>query len=204
LKRDHFTFTPFKGLRDSLGEKRNPAETRTEEEVFLDAMSDVREIREFREIPYRKPGNRPRKGILAKKRDDTVEILRAIVRGEKKIRLSDTGEYIEWRSPEFNRNITRRLHEGDYSVQDCIDLHGMTTSEAEEALFRFFREAIRRGHFCVKVIHGRGLRSHRGPVLKKAMEKWLHGSFRKLVGAYVTAKDCDGGLGATYIILKQR
>jgi DNA-nicking Smr family endonuclease len=80
----------------------------------------------------------------------------------------------------------------------------MTVAEAEDALCRFFREALQRGHSCVKVIHGRGLRSPKGPVLKKAMEKWLHGPFKKWVGAYVTAKDCDGGLGATYIIIKQR
>ena len=195
------TFNPFKGLKESLREKRNRCEIRTEEEIFLEAMSDVREIKEFREIPYKKP---PKREPLQGKKDDTLEILQAIVKGEKKMRLCDTGEYIEWRSPGLKKHLIRRLHEGDFSVQDYIDLHGMTLGEAEEALCRFFREALQRGHSCVKVIHGRGLRSPKGPVLKKAMEKWLHGPFKKWIGAYVTAKDCDGGLGATYIIIKRQ
>ena len=102
----------------------------------------------------------------------------------------------------MRKDIAWRLHQGDFSVQDYIDLHGMTLSEAEEALCLFFREAIKKRLFCVKVIHGRGLRSPRGPVLKEALKRWLQGSFKKWVLAYSTAKDCDGGLGATYLILK--
>jgi DNA-nicking Smr family endonuclease len=100
--------------------------------------------------------------------------------------------------------MTKRLHEGNFSVQDCIDLHGMTRNEAEKELTRFFSEAVKKRLFCIKVIHGRGLRSPQGPVLKEAFKGWLHGSFRKWVLAYATAKDCDGGLGATYILLKAR
>jgi DNA-nicking Smr family endonuclease len=96
------------------------------------------------------------------------------------------------------------LHEGDFSVQDFIDLHGMTLAEAEEAFSFFFRDSLRKHLFCVKVIHGRGLRSPGEPVLKTALVKWLQGTFRKRILAYATAKDCDGGLGATYIILKTR
>jgi DNA-nicking Smr family endonuclease len=78
----------------------------------------------------------------------------------------------------------------------------MTLSEAEEALQHFFRCAVQKGFFCVKVIHGRGLRSPRGPVLKEALKKFLHRSFSKWILAYATASQCDGGLGATYVILK--
>jgi DNA-nicking Smr family endonuclease len=78
----------------------------------------------------------------------------------------------------------------------------MTLCEAEEALISFFRDAVKRRLFCIKVIHGRGLRSPNGPVIKEALKQWLHGPFRKWVMAYASAKDCDGGLGATYIMLK--
>jgi DNA-nicking Smr family endonuclease len=131
-------------------------------------------------------------------------VLRHIVEGKKKIRLSDTGEYREWTNPSLRGNVSRRLHEGRFAVQDSIDLHGMTRDEAEEALHCFFAGAIRKRLFCIKVIHGRGLRSPRGPVLKEALGKWLQGSLRKWVLAYATAKDCDGGLGATYIILRSK
>lgn len=208
------TLKDLRGLKESLqvrrvsdriithrSDKKESSKHKTDEEIFREAMADVREIKEFREIPLRKaPEIKPR----PLRRDDDLAALRAIVSGKRKIRLSDTGEYMEWTTPEMGRDITGRLHRGDFSVQDSIDLHGMTVDEAEEALIRFFKEALRRHMFCVKVIHGRGLRSPRGPVLKEALKSWLHGSFRKWTAAYATAKDCDGGLGATYIILKSR
>lgn len=205
MKTSGWSFTPFKGLKDALESKRytfskkDTIKNKSDEEVFLDAMADVREIKEFREIPPKKP---PRIKPSPVRKEDTLAILRQIVNGEREIRLSDTGEYMEWISPDIRKDIARRLHRGDFSVQDYIDLHGMTLSEAEEALFLFFREAIKKRLFCIKVIHGRGLRSPRGPVLKEALKTWLHGSFKKWILAYSTAKDCDGGLGATYIILK--
>ncbi len=201
------SYTPFKGLRKVLEgnqftfAKKDIVEIRTDEEIFLDAMSDVREIREFRQIPPKQP---PKIVFPPERRDESLEDLKRVVTGETKIRISDTGEYIEWISPDIRKDILKKLHRGDFSVQDYIDLHGMTLGVAEEALSSFFREAVRKRLFCIKVIHGRGLRSPNGPVLKEALEKLLQGQFRKWTLAYSTAKDCDGGLGATYIILKSR
>lgn len=195
------TFKALEGLKKTLKSGGEVALGKTDQEIFSEAMADIREIKEFREIPFRKsPGIRPR--IV--QGDNTIEVLKQIVEGKKKIRLSDTGEYMEWTCPSLRGNVSRRLHEGCFAVQDCIDLHGMTLGEAGEALNLFFREAIRNSLSCIKVIHGRGLRSPKGPVLKEALSKWLHGSLRKWVLAYATAKDCDGGLGATYILLRSR
>lgn len=211
MRTSEWSFAPFKGLKKVIESNKNTVikkdtiKDKTDEEIFIEAMADVREIREFREIPIKEPprikhpeGSRR----LLYRADDSLEILRQIVSGERKIRLSDTGEYMEWISPNMRKDITQRLHQGDFSVQDYIDLHGMTLGEAEEALCLFFREAIKKRLFCVKVIHGRGLRSPGGPVLKEALKKWLQGTFRKWVLAYSSAKDCDGGLGATYVVLK--
>ena len=180
--------------------RREPAE-KTDEDVFSEAMADVREIPEFREIPCKTPPHRRRNSART---DRSREALERIVKGQERIRLSDTGEYIEWSNPCARRDVTKRLHEGGFAVQDSIDLHGMTLAEAEEALKCFFTEALRRRSFCVKVIHGRGLRSPNGPVIKEAMKVWLERSFRKRVVAYASARDRDGGLGATYVLLKQR
>lgn len=213
IKKSEWTFTPFHGLKDALERKRDEensivtAKEQTDEEIFNDAMADVNEIKEFREVPFTAPSRfkySKENKKLHLEADDSVEVLRQIVNGEKKIRLSDTGEYIEWVSPNIKKDIAQRLHQGDFSVQDYIDLHGMTLGEAEEAFGLFFKESLRRQLFCIKVIHGRGLRSPNGPVLKEALKKWLHGKFRKWILAFSSAKDCDGGLGATYIILKSK
>ncbi|MEW6584872.1 MAG: Smr/MutS family protein [Nitrospirota bacterium] len=179
--------------------EKSMTDDRPDEEIFLEAMADVKEIREFREIPVGKP---QRIKIAAGQKDNTPEILRQIIRRECKIRLADTGEYVEWISPIARKDLARKLHYGRFSVQDYIDLHGMTLDGAEDALRTFLMEARRKRLFCVKVIHGRGLRSPNGPVLKEATQRWLKGPFRKWVLAYSTAKDCDGGLGAMYVLLK--
>ena len=189
----------LKVLKDSLAVQKPIPRARTDEELFLEAMAEVREIKAFREIPFKGPREmKPR----ITPTEDGVEVLGQIVNGRRKIRLSDTGEYMEWTSPRARGDIAMRLHQGGFAVQDSIDLHGMNLTEAQEALTLFFREAVRRRLFCIKVIHGRGLRSPGGPVLKKAFRKLLHGPFRKWILAYATAKDCDGGLGATYVILR--
>ena len=198
-------FAPFKELKEILESRqfsfsaKKIAVTKSDEEIFRDAMADVREIREFRELPLKSP---PKFDKIRPVKDDSLEILQQIVNGERKITLADTAEYIEWTRPNVRKDIIRRLHNGDFSVQDSIDLHGMTLGVAEGAFSAFLREALQKHLFCIKVIHGRGLRSPNGPVLKEALKKWLRGTFSKWVLAYVTAKDCDGGLGATYIILR--
>jgi DNA-nicking Smr family endonuclease len=198
LTRSLASFKELKNIIDIKGPIKN---VKTDEEIFLEAMTDVRENKEFRKIPYQSP---PAVKISTPQQEDDVNVLKEVVLGKRRIRLSDTGEYIEWTRPGTRKDLARRLHKGDFSVQDCIDLHGLTLTEAEEALIEFFREAILRQYSCIKVVHGRGLKSPHGPVLKEAFKKLLRGPFRKWVLAYATAKDCDGGLGATYVLLKLR
>jgi DNA-nicking Smr family endonuclease len=207
MKTSKLAYTPFKGLKAVLEKrqfalrKQDIVEVRSDEEIFREAMSDVREITEFRNIL---PGSPPNTQPIRSQKDDSLDVLSRIVEGKTKIRLSDTPEYIEWVRPRIRKDIIEKLHRGEFSVQDSIDLHGMTLVEAEDALSCFFKQAIQKRLFCVKVIHGRGLRSPQGPVLKEALKRFLHRSFSKWTLAYVTAKQSDGGLGATYIILKSR
>jgi DNA-nicking Smr family endonuclease len=192
------SLSSFKELKNALQIKEKPCREKADEEIFLEAMIDVRAYKEFRKIPYTRPAIK----VMPYRVEDAVEVLKEIVYGKIKIRLSDTGEYTEWTRPDVRKDLAKRLHQGDFSIQDYIDLHGLTIIEAEEALRQFFRKAIANQYTCVKVIHGRGLKSPKGPVLKEALKRWLQRPFRKCVLAYATAKDCDGGLGATYVLLK--
>jgi DNA-nicking Smr family endonuclease len=204
---------PFAGLKKALRERGsrpgysretlftgNPPE-KTDREVFSEAMADVRQIPCFRRMSPKEPGTCPPRNPQT---DGTVERLRALVEGRERITLPDTDEYMEWRRPGMQRDVTQRLHRGDFSVQECIDLHGITRDEARGELEDFFREVVRRGVTCVKVIHGRGLRSPGGPVIKETVRELFARSLRKYVLAYATARNCDGGLGATYVLLDTR
>jgi DNA-nicking Smr family endonuclease len=175
----------------------------TDDELFRDAMKEVREIREFREIPVHQKKNAFRsKCKNAIPDQEALKTLEEIVRGRKAVILSDTQEYIEWINRDYHEDIIDKLHKGQYSVQDCLDLHGIIVEEAEKEVELFLNGALRKGYRCVKIIHGRGLRSVKGPVLKQALITWLLYRYRKNIIAFVTARQCDGGLGALYVLLR--
>jgi DNA-nicking Smr family endonuclease len=137
--------------------------------------------------------------------DDTVSRLHCLIRDGKGFIVSQTPEYMEGKGPTVAPDITERLHRGHYSIEAHIDLHGQTAAEAESSFNRFLRESTRLGRRAVLVIHGRGLSSPDRPVLKNRVDQWLSSGFwRKWVAAYCSARMCDGGAGATYVLLRAR
>lgn len=110
------------------------------------------------------------------------------------------GEELVFHRPGIQPAVLRKLRRGDYRVQGEIDLHGLTVGEAKQALRDFLAHALMRQWRCVRIIHGKGLRSgHRGPVLKAMV-----GAMLRKVGpvlAYVSARQVDGGTGAVYVLL---
>ena len=206
-----FLFQPFedlkkiieaKGMRISckppVAKKEKPL---NEEELFVNAMREVREIKEFRNIPLRR-----RKEIALPRKissdNETIKALEEIITGKRSVYLPDTQEYVEWINRDYRGVNIRKLHEGKFSVRDYLDLHDMSVEEAENEIEYFIKDSLIKGLRCIKIIHGRGLKSPKGPVLKNSLLKWLSGRYRKFIIAFVTARQCDGGLGALYILLK--
>jgi DNA-nicking Smr family endonuclease len=111
-----------------------------------------------------------------------------------------SGEELVFHRTGIQPAVLRKLRRGDYRVQGEIDLHGLTVAEAKQALREFLAQALLRQWRCVRIVHGKGLRSgHRGPVLKGMVGTML----RKLapVLAFVSARQVDGGTGAVYVLL---
>ena len=98
-------------------------------------------------------------------------------------------------------DVVGKLRRGHWSVQAEIDLHGMNTDEAHDALADFVGGARERGMRCVRVIHGKGLTSpNREPVLKGKVRNWL--AHWDEVLAYAEAPQHAGGGGAVLVLLK--
>ncbi len=204
-------FQPFKDLKKIIESKKlrmpctSPVAKKDsppdDDELFAIAMKEVREIKEFRKIPVmrRKEAALCRKISADKEAMNTLE---DIVAGRRAMHLPDTPEYVEWLNQDYRGTVIWKLHEGKFSVQDYLDLHGLCVEEAENAVGNFLRESRLKGLRCIKIIHGRGLRSPKGPVLKDALIKWLSGRHRKNIISFVTARQCDGGLGALYVLLR--
>ena len=114
--------------------------------------------------------------------------------------LLDTDDELSYRRPGIGTDVTRKLRKGHWSLQGQIDLHGLRSDEAREALAQFIRDAHKRGWRCVRVVHGKGLGSPgKTPVLKAKVQRWL--VQKSEVMAFVQAKAAEGGAGALVVLL---
>ena len=113
----------------------------------------------------------------------------------------DSSEELSYRTDGIQDSVFRRLKRGAYRVGDELDLHGLRSGEAKQAVAQFLAHCQQRDIRCVRIIHGKGLRSKGdGPVLKQHLDGWLRR--RDDVLAYCSARPQDGGTGAVYVLLR--
>jgi DNA-nicking Smr family endonuclease len=167
--------------------------------LFRSAVSDARPLQAARRVEPVRARHAPRARM--------AHAERAAVLAES---LAEPGPFIEtlpgdelkYRRPGIAEQTLRELRRGDYRVEAALDLHGMTGAEATAAISRFLASALTRGLRCVRVIHGKGMRSGpRGPVLKQAVNTLLRRTNHVL--AFTSARARDGGTGATLVLLQK-
>lgn len=148
--------------------------------------------------PHFRPGERDEAEALAALSD--------LVAGNGRFDVSDTEEHLEGAVVGLDARLLRRLRSGEFAVQAHLDLHGFTADAAKEEVRGFLLRALRAGHRCVLVVHGRGHNSpDRRSVLKEGLRSWLtRGELAQIVLAFSTARGCDGGAGATYVLLRRQ
>jgi len=97
----------------------------------------------------------------------------------------------------------RDLKRGTFRVAESLDLHGMTSDEAERALRGFFDRLRGPRERAVLVVHGRGSHSPGGRgILRDEIAGWLASSpLADHVLCFATARPKDGGSGAVYVLL---
>ena len=173
----------------------------SDDELFEFAMKDVKSLG-WSAVPLH---DRPPLEIQAQ--DDEQHALRALeefVR-DGNVEIEQTAEYIEGSVHPHGRLYLDDLRSGRFSVQAHLDLHGLTLQDARFVLEEFLLESVRSGFSCVRVIHGRGRHSHKHhPVLKENVQRWLcTRRMSRHVTAYTSARWCDGGGGAVYVLLRK-
>ena len=140
--------------------------------------------------------------IPAQRQLDDQRVLREAISDEfDASTLLEVDEAMSFRRPGIGIDVARKLRRGHWSIQSEIDLHGLRTDDAREALAGFLREAVRQGLRCVRVVHGKGLGSPgKTPVLKGKVHSWL--VQKKEVIAFVQARAAEGGSGALLVLLR--
>ena len=183
------------------GKKTTPG---LERELFQKAMEGVKPVQGVERIGKISKVNLP-EGFKKKDDAEALKRLEDLVNYGTGFNVSDTPEYIEGTGYHVHPEIARRLHQGDFSIQAHIDLHGLRVEDGKEAFEEFLRWAVANDKKGILIVHGRGLSSPSEPVLKNKVIEWLtRGPWRKWVVAYSSARKCDGGAGATYVLLRQR
>jgi DNA-nicking Smr family endonuclease len=113
----------------------------------------------------------------------------------------ESGEELVFLRSGIPSQALKKLRRGHWVIQDELDLHGLTSPEARGLLAEFLNQCVRRGLRCVRIVHGKGLRSrNREPVLKRKVAHWL--AQRDEILAFCQARRTEGGGGAVVVLLK--
>lgn len=170
-----------------------------EKDLFIRAAGAVQPLPDKRRAPLNK--KQPAPVPLQHQRDEQAVLREAISDEFDVSTLLDTDADLSFRRPGIGLDVTRKLRQGHWRIQRELDLHGLRSDEAREALGAFIREARQHGIRCVRVVHGKGLGSPgKAPVLKSKVQGWLIQKTEVL--AFVQAKPADGGAGALVVLLQ--
>lgn len=127
-----------------------------------------------------------------------AESLDGVLSEEQAVEAGQEASYLR---AGLGREVLRKLRRGHWAVQDVVDLHGLNRDGARLSLAEFLAGCLRRGLRCVRVVHGKGLRSPgREPVLKGKVQLWL--LKREEVLAFCEAPRTQGGSGALLVLLR--
>lgn len=214
--RGAFHHQPFRGLKPRPAAPSQPPPpvmrppappvATSDADLFSREMQGVQPLTSERRqrVPLPPPTSTPR--AVTDEDAEALAELSDLVSGAGSFDLANSIEFVEGAASGVDRKLVRRLRAGDFAYQAHLDLHGMTAEEARVAVDGFLNSSQQKGHRCVLIVHGRGLNSKdQVPVLKNRLATWLaRGSWARLVLAFTSARPCDGGAGALYVLLRRQ
>lgn len=166
---------------------------------FRDAMADVKPLPALNRI---EPIPRKTPARAAQREKDEREVLQELLEINEDEAELETGEELLYLRPGHQPRTIKRLRQGYFSVSDTIDLHHMSVETARGVLLEFISQALDRNMGCVRVIHGKGLRSRALPRLKIMTNRTLRRHPRVI--AFASCRPVDGGTGAINVLLSAR
>jgi len=208
VKSDHRA--TLAALRETLRQRALEAAERAAAERAAQAAAELRR-RQFSDAVGRVTALPPHAGAdlqlprpapepLQRQRDEQAALREALSDEVDVESLLLTDDGLSFRRPGVSQDVVTRLRRGHWSMQAQIDLHGLRRDEARDQLAAFVRDCTRRGHRCLRVVHGKGHGSPgRQPVLKAKVQRWL--AQCNEVIAFAQASGPEGGAGALVVLL---
>ena len=168
-----------------------------DEQLFRQEMGDVvplktppRSDSKAPRKPHRKPGQQ---AVLA----SAARVCRPPANEHEHIDAEDGSSH---RKNGVQKKLMQKLKRGQFPMGGQLDMHHMSVATAHDTLLDFISESQSRSLGCVRVIHGKGLRSSQGPRLKLMARQALRDHPQVL--AFTACKPADGGSGAVDVLLK--
>jgi DNA-nicking Smr family endonuclease len=176
-------------------------EDANEETLLRDALKGVAPLRNPGKASLQRPPPAP---IPVQSLREDEQVLQDSLSDQMPVEIGlEMGDELLFLRNGLSSQILKKLRRGFWATQDHLDLHGLRTEEARALLVSFLNDALKQGFRCVRIVHGKGLRSKNAePVLKRKVGNWL--AQRDEVLAFVQARAEDGGSGAVVVLLKAK
>jgi DNA-nicking Smr family endonuclease len=113
----------------------------------------------------------------------------------------DTEVELAWAAAGIGPSVLRQLTRAFWPIGARLDLHGLNSDQARDALVTFIENSQGHATRCVCIIHGVGYGSANGqPVLPARVRQWL--KQLPAVSAFAQAPKAHGGAGALLALLR--
>ncbi len=177
-----------------------------DDEMFFQEMSDVAPLKRASRVVLNRNTRSEKDSSLQERRAAAVSGP-AVDRNtltQEGIEALDPWYVLEFKRPGIQNGVYRKLRQGRYEAEACLDLHRMTVTIARQELFQFVQDCHQLGLRSVLLIHGKGeTPSERGQcsILKGCTDHWLREL--DIVQAFHSARPQHGGTGAVYVLLRK-
>jgi len=177
--------------------QRAPTVQDDDSRLFREAIGDVRLMAPVEAVPERP---RPAPHPHMRDADEAAVPADSLIFDYDPAEL-EVGEELSYLRDGYPPKLLKQLKRGQFSIQEEVDLHQMNAAAAQLTIADFLAGCRHDGIRCVRIIHGKGLRSRAaGPVLKGLTDRLLRR--RDDVVAFASARPMQGGTGAVIVLLK--
>ncbi len=108
---------------------------------------------------------------------------------------------LSYAQPGLTNQRFKALRNGQIHWESRLDLHGLKSEKARDALCQFIHVAAENNKRSLLIIHGKGGHEGAPPMIKNLVNRWLP-QFENVL-AFHSALPKDGGTGAVYVLLKR-